>query len=322
VKKKQRVRITERDFDLLKHLGEYCAATVDSVGKIYGTCKYHQTRITVLDRAGYIRRKNNLVYLGEAGKRYLEEQGLEWRSLPTAKSLKQRNPRISSVAIEFTGSKWQFIPSWEIKKDKEQAIMGGRLLGILKGRSEYAVYNIGTKPPEKSLYNLKREMEKLPVMYGIKRAVIFYESGAAKEAYGEEALGLEEQLLLPYNADGINLMRAYGEEDLIKKAAQIAYAHGGPPQWPAADYTVDNGRQAVVLVLNDIEKRARLSAYYEMTMVRYTQRQPIAVICLEGEESFYAEKYPGSEIKAIDLGRLTSGTNNGRIDAMGGVAIK
>jgi hypothetical protein len=303
VKKKAKIRITERDFELLKLLGEYCAATVDSVGKLYGTGRYHEIRIGVLDREGYVRRKNNLVYLGEAGKRYLAECGIQCRSLPTSARVKERNPKIARVYLDFAGSEWRFVPSWDIKGGA-QANKADRLLGVLEGRSKYAVYDIGKRPQEKSLYSLKREMEKLPATYGINRALIFYESEGARDAYGEERLGLKEQLLLPRNETSIALMRAYGEEDLIKKAAQLTFEHGGPAKWSSADFTVDNGTQAIVLVLNDIEKKVKLRQYYEMTQYRLTDRQSIAIICLEGQEKEYAEQFPECEIRTVKAEEL------------------
>jgi hypothetical protein len=305
VKKKAKIRITERDFELLKLLGECCAATIDSVGKLYGTRSYHETRITALDREGYVRRKNNLVYLGEAGKRYLAERGIQYRSLPTSARVKERNPKIARVHLDFASSSWRFVSSWDVK-GSVQANKADRLLGVLEGRSKYAVYDIGKRPQEKSLYNLKREMEKLPATYRVNRALIFYESDRAKEVYGEERLGLKEQLLLPYDETSIALMRAYGEEDLIKKAAQLTFEHGGPAKWSSADFTVDNGKQAIVLVLNDIEKKAKLRQYYEMTQYRLTDRQSIAIICLEGQEKEYAEQFPGCEIRTVKAEELIS----------------
>lgn len=298
--KKTAIKITERDEELLKMLGRFCALTTTEAGRIYNTKKYHQSRITALSKKKFVRRGKNIIYLGEAGKRYLEKKGEVYRQVPSVKLAKERYTKIAAIYLDFAGSAWDFIPSWEFKQGT-MSYRGDRLYGVLEGRSRYAVYNIGERPRKESLYAIKREMEKLPIAYEISRVVIFYESEVAKEAYVDEILGLDEQLLLPYNEAGIALMQAYGRENLIKKAAQLTFEHGGPPKWSSADFTVDNGKQAIVLVLNDVEKKAKIKQYYELTQYRLTDRRPIAIICLEEQAEEYAEQFPECEIRTVKV---------------------
>jgi energy-coupling factor transport system ATP-binding protein len=124
------------------------------------------------------------------------------------------------------------------------------------------------------------------------------------KAYGEESLGLAEQLLLPYNRTSIALIRALGSENIIKKATQLIFRHGGPPQWTVADYTVDNNKQAIVLILNDIEKRVCISEYYEFAQYRYTTKNDTVIICLDVQKQFYAQKYPDCQVATVTLDRL------------------
>lgn len=301
--KKRSVRITERDFELLKFLGEFCAVSVSDVGRLYNTKTYHETRLVVLGTANLIRRKDNLVYLGEEGKRYLKLQGLSYRRAPSARITKQRNPRVAKLYLDFAGSDWTFIPSWQYKQEVTSH-KGERYYGVLEGSKTYALYNIGMHPHGKSIYNLKREIEKLPSKFGINRVIIFAESPTAMKAYGEESLGLAEQLLLPYNRTSIALIRALGSENIIKKATQLIFRHGGPPQWTVADYTVDNNKQAIVLILNDIEKRVCISEYYEFAQYRYTTKNDTVIICLDVQKQFYAQKYPDCQVATVTLDRL------------------
>ena len=197
------------------------------------------------------------------------------------------------------------IPSWRYKGNT----MGdrtARFYGIItNSQKRYAVYNICKKPQEKSLIHLKNEMETLPMRFDITRAVIFAETASAMKAYGEESLGLMEQLLLPYNDRNLQLLKAAAKENLIKKAAQLTYTHGGPPEWRGADYTVDDGKQVAVLILHDIEKISRLNDYAELIQYRrLKKRNNIEILCLTEQEKYYKDKYPYFQIKTIDLDKL------------------
>lgn len=147
-------------------------------------------------------------------------------------------------------------------------------------------------------------METLPMRFDITRAVIFAETASAMKAYGEESLGLMEQLLLPYNDRSLQLLKAAAKENLIKKAAQMTYKHGGHRNG-GADYTVDDGKQVAVLILHDIEKISRLNDYAELIQYRrLKKRNNIEILCLTEQEKYYKDKYPYFQIKTIDLDKL------------------
>lgn len=299
------ITITERDWKLIRFLGEYRVIAVDDVGKIYGTERYHELRLTVLKKAKLINRKNSYVYLTQASRNLLKQQNLPCNELNSLKQSASRYPRIARLSLDMEGSEWDFIPSWRYKGNT----MGdrtARFYGIItNSQKTYAVYNIGKKPQEKSLMHLKNEMETLPMRFDITRAVIFAETASAMKAYGEESLGLMEQLLLPYNDRSLQLLKAAAKENLIKKAAQMTYKHGGPPEWRGADYTVDDGKQVAVLILHDIEKISRLNDYAELIQYRrLKKRNNIEILCLTEQEKYYKDKYPYFQIKTIDLDRL------------------
>jgi len=296
------IKITDRDWELLKFLGEYRLITIAEVGKLFGTEKYHQDRVTVLKKAGLVCRNKNSIYLSRAGRELLKQRGIPCYYVSEPKVMVSRYSRIANFVLDIAGSDWKFTPSWRYKEDI-RANRSARLYGVIEnGSKTYAVYNIGKEPQKKSLYNLKRELEQLPAKYGITRAVIFAESDKAIEAYGEESLGLSEQLLLLYGDTNLALLRAAAKENLIKKAAQLLFEHGGPPEWKGADYTVDNDRQAVVLIFNDIEKIARLNEYAELlTYRRIRVQNNVVIVCLKDREEYYREKYPMFEVMAVEI---------------------
>jgi len=303
----KKIRITSRDWELLKYLAEYAVVSVDTVGKIFGTEKYHEDRITELKKAKLISRKKNLVYLTKAGRELLEQNNFPCRALPDSISRETRYPKVADFAVKISGSNWDFIPSWRYKEERGGlSLRGARLYGVISNKEvEYAVYNIGKEPRDKSLRNLKQEIMNLPVTLGLNRAVIFAESEEAMQDYGEEPMGLMEQWLLLYNDVNLALLKRAASENLIKKAAQMLFEHGGPPEWKGADYTVDNGRQAVVLIFNDVEKIARLNEYAELLAYRRIRSQGnVVIVCLKDREEYYRQKYPRFEVMAVDAERL------------------
>jgi hypothetical protein len=68
---------------------------------------------------------------------------------------------------------------------------------------------------------------------------------------------------------------------------------------------VDNGRQAVVLIFNDIEKIARLNEYAELLTYRRIRTQNnVVIVCLKEREEYYREKYPMFEVMAVKAEKL------------------
>ncbi|SHF87951.1 hypothetical protein SAMN02746089_02708 [Caldanaerobius fijiensis DSM 17918] len=286
--------LTERDMKLLEHLKRYGVITKEGAGALYGTEKYHDTRLTELYRAGYVKRKYGIVYLGKKGKEVVGEG----KKLPTDKMMKRRAIRISEMAAYFEGSAWTFVPSWEVKRREGEIDRGGRFLGLLEGRTEYMVYDVGEKPNEVTIKRMKDEMRKL-YKVGVYRAVVFYGSGEAREKYGTEGLGLTEQLALPY-PEGIELLRKHGERDIVKEAARKAFGEVREPEWSEADCTAE-GKQVVVLVLNDIEKRAKLKNYFELAKYRHTKVQEVIIVCLKEQEETFRKEYPMCEIRTVEI---------------------
>lgn len=303
----QKIKITDRDWELLKFLGEYRIVSVDTVGKLFKTEKYHQDRLTALRKARLISRHKNLVSLAKRGRELLQERNLPCNPVGDSKAAENRYPRIADFALKIADSNWVFIPSWRYKEERGKlSLRGARLYGVISNKEvEYAVYNIGKEPRDKSLRNLKQEIMNLPVTLGLRRAVIFAESEKAMQDYGEEPMGLMEQWLLLYNDINLALLKRAASENLIKKAAQMLFEHGGPPEWKGADYTVDNGRQAVVLIFNDVEKIARLNEYAELLAYRRIRSQGnVVIVCLKDREEYYRQKYPRFEVMAVDAERL------------------
>jgi hypothetical protein len=292
------IELTERDIKLLEELAELSMIKVSNVSQIYGNDRYYEIRLLDLKKAHYVRRLKGYVMLGINGIKYAKEHGLEVRHVPSTYGQKERIQKISDLYYDFKGSEWTFIDSRKIKEQRKSLDRGSNFLGLLVGRTEYAIYNIGKRPDEKKITLIKKEQEKLHRI-GIYRTIVFYEDPQAREMYGTEGIGLKEQLLLPYPY-GIELVRRYGERDLVEEAAMKVYGERlKEPDWKEADYTVDN-KQIMVLVMNDVEKIAKIKNYFELAQYRYTKTEEIEILCLEEQEEMFREMFPECSIRTVE----------------------
>ena len=291
------VELTERDKKLLEMLAELSMIKVENLLHIYETKTYYLKRIALLKKAHYVRRLKGYVMLGSKGVEYVKSIGLKRKGIPTAHGQKERVQRISDLYFDFLGTDWMFIDSRKIKEEKPSIYRSSLLLGLLTGRTEYAVYSIGKEPSKEKIDAVKSEQEKLHKL-GIYRSIVFYESPEARKRYGIEGLGLKEQLLLPYPY-GIELLKEHGRKDLIKEAAIKVYGDNlKEPGWKEADFSVDD-KEIVVLILNDIEKIAKIRNYLILAQYRYTKITEIEILCLEEQQEMFKEMFPECSIKTI-----------------------
>jgi len=292
------IELTERDVKLLKDLAELSVIKVENVNKIYESNAYYLKRLLDLKKAHYVRRLKGYVMLGVNGMKYAKEQGWKVKHAPSEHGQKERVQKISDLYYDFKGSEWTFIDSRKVKEQKKTLDRGSNFLGLLVGRTEYAIYNIGKRPDEKKITLIKKEQEKLHRI-GIYRTIVFYEDPQAREMYGTEGIGLKEQLLLPYPY-GIELVKKHGERDLVEEAAVKVYGDSlKEPDWKEADYTVNN-KQIMVLVMNDVEKIAKIKNYFELAQYRYTRTEEIEILCLEEQEEMFREMFPQCSIRTVE----------------------
>ena len=293
------VELTERDIKLLELLSELSMIKVENLSHIYETSAYYLKRITLLKKAHYVRRLKGYVLLGSKGIEYVKSRGLTRRGNPSTPGQKERIQKISDLYFEFLGTDWNFITSRRMKEEKPSVYKSSIFLGLLTGRTEYAVYSIGKEPSREKIDVIKKEQEKLHKL-GIYRSIVFYESPEARKRYGVEGLGLKEQLLLPYPY-GVELLKEHGKRDLIKEAAIKVYVSNlKEPNWKEADFRAGD-KEVVVLILNDIEKIAKIKNYLMLAQYRYTRATEIEILCLEEQEEMFREMLPECSIKTIEM---------------------
>lgn len=296
-KKKKTVELTERDIELLKMLAEHITIRTDNVGQLYQTKKYHKERLRKLKDAKYIKNNYGYVFLGIEGERYLKSIGITPKAKPPSKSnYLERVKQRSDLYFDFLGSPWRFIDGRELKKQYGSIDRSSMFIGLLSGWTEYIVYFLTKYYDKKQIENMKHEISNL-YRLGIYRAVIFYKDRKERERYRDESLGIKEQLLLPYSV-GVELLKKHGEKDIVRAAAKRVYGELGEPAWKEADYEA-GGKQIMVLILNDVEKKAKIRNYLDLTAFRYTERQEIEILCLEDQEEVFRDEFPECSIRTI-----------------------
>lgn len=291
-----KVQLTERDMNLLKYIAEYGVISIKTAGDIYQTKSYHDNRIALLSSAGYVNRSNG-IKLASKGRKVLKELGVEIRHVPRKASHQQRAARMSELGTVFKDSGVDFIPSWQAK-ELYNLRANSKAYGVLRNDIITMIYGISENTQPKSIKHIKTEISELQE-YGISRAVILAESKKAMDMYEIEAHGLSEQLLLPWNDLGIGLLKQHIKANLCYKAAVLALKKVNPSQWALADYSDEAGNSVIVVVLNDIEKRAKLHGYYYMSQHRHTSTQQVILICLESQVSLFTQEYPKARILSV-----------------------
>lgn len=127
------VRLQNRDIELLIFLGKHKIISLDNTRYIYETVTYQEKRIVNLVKHNYIRRlKHRYITLGTKGKEYLLENGFEVRNHCRNENNIERLNVISDIASCLIQDNFNFIPSWNMKKEDELTTHSRRYTGKLE----------------------------------------------------------------------------------------------------------------------------------------------------------------------------------------------
>lgn len=311
------IRLQERDIKLIKLLAEYGLIYSKDTRRIYGNTKrYHEIRLGQLKKEGYIRSKNLMIYLGYKGKDYCEQRGIVCKQVPGELVQRRRISEISKIIMELNGV-WECLPSWKIKRSDSRKDYMKRYYANIKSKTgeEYLLYVIhGFKTKtitdkmrrgkEYSVYSLKREIERSAKEKKYMNAIILVEDKETMDLYKKtnSLLNLNKQIVLPYNAYGIFLLKLIGEginkEEIIRKVTSN-YMNS---ELKVTDFTINlNGyKQAIILIDSDLNKRNKLKNYIEV-FKNESQRLDICIICLSKQAKLYHKEFPKCEIITVDL---------------------
>lgn len=335
--------LQERDMKLLIQLAKYGCLSREIINDIYGA-KWDKNKTEKgnkyptqigkrkkrLTDEGYILKTNKYAYLGEKGKRYLQELGIEEiKSTNGTRFTKERLAKISSVLLPLE-EVYEITPSWKIKteddSDKKRMFYGtikNKITGF-----EYYIFNIGgiegikikkeaqeipeakRKKKESYIKKIKTEVKALKHRDTkiLENIIVFAEDKPTMDLYrrSAESLVKGEQLLLPYGY-GIDLLKYFGQVDLKKKIMDSLYGDNyTKANSNIIDYRVGK-TNVIVLVNNDVEKFVGLRTYCKGLSVHLLADEKntppgIRIICINGQEASFREEFKelNIEYKTID----------------------
>ena len=311
------IKIQERDDNFLRLLGKYGVLNNTTIKRIYGNKKrYHRYRKKLLEDEKYIVKNNKHAWLGVEGKRYLEFLGIEKiKQLNGSKDTKERLGKISEILVPLHGV-YDCYPSWELK---DMSSLGDRNLqfyGQIVNRytkKGYYIYNVGGIRTRKyvdkgirlkrlQIKRIKDEIVQNAQIGRLNRTIILVEDGLTMQVYksGLESLDVAEQLLIPFNDSGIELLKELGNRNIKKEAIEYLYGKEyGMPNWKYADYTVEGDKQAIVLINNDGEKLIRIKQNQAINQFNFAKGNTLLVVCLEGQKKSFKKDLGEIEIKTV-----------------------
>jgi hypothetical protein len=294
------IRIQKRDEYLLKKIGEYGILNNRTIDKIYGgALQYPVRRRKKLADEKYIVKNNKYCSLGANGRRYLEEElGIEnIREVASNKYIRTRIGKVAEILMALEKMYYTY-PSWKLKdrdvvserKDKYY----GKIVSRISGKS-YFIYNLGkidsTKYVSRAISLKKRYIQEVrqEIMNKaangkIERVILLAEDKTVMKLYNESlmSLNVKEQLIIPWQEAGFNLIRKIGSENIEEKVVRYLYKDYDDPDWAYADYTTSDG-QVVVLVANDGEKIVKVKQSKIINRYNRTNKFKLVVVCLESQ---------------------------------------
>lgn len=261
---KDRIRLQNRDIELLIFLGKYKIISLDNTRYIYETKTYQEKRIVSLVKHNYIRRlKHRYITLEIKGKGYLIENGYEVINHCRNENNMERLNVISDIASCLIQDNLNFIPSWEMKKKDEPTTHSRRYIGKLEYNFEdeflvYAIYEGKNDKYIKSIYyDIRKENE-------YKNAMIFT-NDIEKIVFNEKGFyfGNNYTVLIPYDEYGKFLIRNnYEIRNSIYCRLKELY-NVEITGFKFADLKLDDNNYIVIMPLINMEKLSRLYYYFK-----------------------------------------------------------
>ncbi|WP_243121146.1 hypothetical protein [Clostridium autoethanogenum] len=157
---------------------------------------------------------------------------------------------------------------------------------------------------EEIVQNAHIEDEKKLIKGGrkIQRVIILAGDGLTMRLYKSmlESLEVKEQIIMPFTDMGIHLIQELGKRTIKEEAVKYVYGNKyGKPDWKYADYTVKNGKQAIVLINNDGEKIVKIKQDRQVNQYNFSRKSSIVIICMESQKETFKMEFPENEIIAI-----------------------
>ncbi|WP_242862470.1 hypothetical protein [Clostridium tyrobutyricum] len=91
-----------------------------------------------------------------------------------------------------------------------------------------------------------------------------------------------------------------GQRNIKEEAVKYLYKNRyRNPNWKYADYTVEDNKQAFILIDNDGEKIVKIKQDQKVNQYNYSRRSSLVIICLENQLTTFRNEFPEIEIVTI-----------------------
>lgn len=258
-----KLRLTEKDIQLLKFLGKYKIMLATDSKKIYEAKGYHFKRLKVLEKEKYIKRVNRYyIKLDVNGIKLIKDFGYSYHNICRKSDYQERVKEIVKIATLTIGSTIKFIPSWEIKDNAIFTETARKYIGelIYQGK-RYIAYYISNERKEVYIRQIITDIQKAS---DYKNVMIFVENINVLNKANQYFIFGKECTLIISTGKTKEKMRKFEEFDFYELIKQI---YKGKEillsNWIKADYVTSKKDYIVLMPFLDTEKLHKLNKFYK-----------------------------------------------------------
>lgn len=258
-----KVRLTERDIELMYFLGRYKRIKAVECKNIYKSKGYYFKRLKVLEEAKYIKREKRYIKVDIEGRKLLNKLGVKNYNLCRNKDYQERINDIIKIATLGFEENIEFIPSWELKEREVYTEFGRKYIGELKYiNRNYIVYYISNKNSPIYVKQIIADIEKI---FLYKNVMIFLENfNMLNKKNDYFVIGDKEITIINPTEENLKLMKILNDIDIydviqeIYKGKEVLLSN-----WDKADYVTDDKQYIVSMPFINTAKLHKLNISYK-----------------------------------------------------------
>lgn len=257
-----KVRLTEKDIDVLMFLGQYKMMLGSDCKKIYKSKDYGRKRLKVLEKEQYIMRVNKLyIKLNDKGTRLVKEFGYDYNFKCRKKNYIERLHTIAKIAGITIGTTIKFVASWNIKEKGEYTQIGRKYIGRLTFQGkDRIVYYISRN--NKITY-IKQVMNDIQKIIACEDVIIFLENMKILNNSRRFVFGKESTIIIEPSPKNLSIIR---ELEKIENYSLLKQIYGDEEillsDWRKAIYMKEDGTYIILMPFIDTEKLHSINIFY------------------------------------------------------------
>ena len=299
-----KLRITEKDIQLLNFLGRYKIMRAADSKMIYVSKGYHFKRLKKLEKEKYIKRINRYyIKLEENGRKLVKEFGYTYHNICRKPEYQDRVKEIVKIATLSIGSTIKFLPSWEIKDNQIFTETSRKFIGELEYQGKtYIAYYISNKRDNIYARQIINDIQKT-VNY--ERIMIFTENlNIVCKANQNFIFGKDSTIIIKPTDESFNKMKMFQNIDFyevinkIYKNKEILLSN-----WKKADYLIEEREYVILMPFIDTEKLHKLNIFFNNNK---ETRRKIDIITLKSNKRKIEEILTNS-VNLIELDNFLGG---------------